>query len=574
MIVAAALALLVAAPVAQSGVFRVYACKTPAGQVAPLDGWSNANAMAYSGPYNDCAAGVGFGVYMGTEPAAPNHAWTGVQSGFWQLSLPSGLTLDRLDARRTLALGPPAGGHTDTGNGHPFGWVAMGGATPEHCAAYLSCSSLGVPGFGDHSANDRSYEIPGATTFRIEAGCGGADPNAWCAPAAVNQRRVDLRFWRATLHVRDDSSPQLTQPVIGTVRGAGPRKGVETLAFSAADTGSGVYKVVVTLGGKQLVNATPSTNGGRCVDAGSSPSDAYEFVHLQPCAAAANVSLSVDTREVSDGERLLEVQVIDAAGNATPVLSERIEVRNAAPTSTTPGTNSSPGTATPPGATSSPGGTSTPSGDPALPPGGATLFAGAANLVLDKRNAKVVRAPYGAKRTLGGRVVVAGTKTPVVGVTVAVRERLRHVGAGWREVAPVLTDAGGRFRVPVGTDASRLVRLSVGSTTATVRVDAQARLALRAATRRVRPGARLKLTGKVTVAALPGRGAVVALQSRWDGRWRTVDTVRTSRGGAFSWRYTLRRSRRGTLPFRAVLLPTTDVAASGGRSRPVNVRVG
>lgn len=528
---ALALAALAAAlpAAASAGTLKSYACKTPTGQPAPLYGWADSNSMAYSGPYNSCSGEAGFGVYMGTEAAAPGHAWRVNQAGVWRFNAPAGLAITRVELRRSQIIGAPAPGNTDENGGHPFGWITSNeGSVLEWCITFNGCQELGNPTLGDHPTNDRSFNFNGAASFAIEAGCGGPYPEGWCRPAAVGAKRVDLRVMRAVVHLRDDTAPQLQSTPIGTIRGAGPRSGVETLSFAARDNETGIYRVIAKLGGTEVARTTPSTNGGLCVNIGAKPGDDYEFLHPQPCPAVAQVALNLDTRQVANAEHLLEVQIVDATGNATKVLEERITVANA-------------------GAVSG-------------------------KITLDKRSRGTVKASHGAKRTLTGKLVDPATGAPLAGAPIAVSQRLRRSGAAWSAPTTIATGADGRFALPLQATASRLIRLTSGATTVTAKLGVAAKITAKATPSSVSRGGRFKLTGAVSLEGL-SNGTVLAVESYFRGRWRTIDTVRTRKGGKWTWSHKLTRSSRGSLPFRVRLEPAGTVPATGGSSRKVSVRV-
>jgi hypothetical protein len=82
-----------------------------------------------------------------------------------------------------------------------------------------------------------------------------------------------------------------------------------------------------------VYRATPDVNDGDCVALGSDPSDGgLEFDHIQPCPAAANVDVGIDTAALADGAHDLQVQVTDAAGNTATVLDQETTTSN--PTAT------------------------------------------------------------------------------------------------------------------------------------------------------------------------------------------------------------------------------------------------
>ena len=59
-----------------------------------------------------------------------------------------------------------------------------------------------------------------------------------------------------------------------------------SLGFTASDTGSGVYRVVVVVDGQDALGVVADGNGGRCADADATNSDAHEFLWPVPCKAS------------------------------------------------------------------------------------------------------------------------------------------------------------------------------------------------------------------------------------------------------------------------------------------------
>jgi rare lipoprotein A len=111
--------------------------------------------------------------------------------------------------------------------------------------------------------------------------------------------------------------------------------------------------------------------------------------------------------------------------------------------------------------------------------------------------------------------------------------RLEHAprGEGWRTVETTSTQSGGSYRFDVKAEQSgsyRAVAQDAGASSEK-RVTVVARLSGRNS-RYVKRGSTVRVRGGLR----PGlRGRRVALQQRKGGRWKTVDTARTGRGGRF-----------------------------------------
>jgi hypothetical protein len=135
------------------------------------------------------------------------------------------------------------------------------------------------------------------------------------------------------------------------------------------------------------------------------------------------------------------------------------------------------------------------------------------------------RVRYGENVDLTGAVPQGSAGTSV---------RLEHAprGEGWRTVETTATASGGAYRFDVKAEQSgayRAVAPGAGASSEK-RVTVVARLSGRGS-RYVKRGSAVRVKGGLR----PGlRGRRVSLQQRRGGRWRTVDTARTRRGGRFT----------------------------------------
>lgn len=88
----------------------------------------------------------------------------------------------------------------------------------------------------------------------------------------------------------------------------------------------------------------------------------------------------------------------------------------------------------------------------------------------------------------------------------------------------------------------------------------------------MRPHRPITLTGRLTL--LGREGVEIKIQARDGNRWRTIDDVRTTRGGTFRWTYRFKASGTGrTFGFRArVASPIYPFAAGNSKAMFVRVR--
>ena len=118
--------------------------------------------------------------------------------------------------------------------------------------------------------------------------------------------------------LRDNSAPTVTN--VGGDLIANPQwRGPMPLAFSATDTGSGVYRVIVDVDGQDALGAVVDANGGHCADADATNTDAHEFLWAAPCRTTVAPQMSIDTGALPLGVHAVSIAVEDAAGNRTPI---------------------------------------------------------------------------------------------------------------------------------------------------------------------------------------------------------------------------------------------------------------
>jgi len=199
-----------------------------------------------------------------------------------------------------------------------------------------------------------------------------------------------------------------------------------------------------------------------------------------------------------------------------------------------------------------------------------------AHFATTERRAKRLR--YRSQPTIRGRLVDERDQ-PIAGATVAVLQRLKHVGADPVQVATVQTAGDGAFSYKLNRGPSRTVTFAYSAFTndptptaaSSLRTIARATVSARISPRSVRAGGHISLAGKLS--PLGGEGIEVKIQARDGHNWRTIDDTMTTRGGRFRWSYRFKSSGGGrTYAFRArVASPIYPFATS--TSRPIRVRV-
>jgi hypothetical protein len=257
--------------------------------------------------------------------------------------------------------------------------------------------------------------------------------------------------------------------------------------------------------------------------------------------------LQVDTTKAPDGNHELLVTVRDAANNAVTRSLGTVTVANG------------PGPAVPNGS------------------GASRLVKLTAAFTTTKKRSRELS--YTGRPTVKGTLVNESGQ-PIIGATVAILARLRQSGAQPVQIATVTTGADGAFATKLAGGPSRTLTFAYTAfsgdakpaATSTLRTVVRAVVSARISPRSVRAGRRLRLSGRLSL--LPRRGVQVTIQARDGRRWRTVDSVRTTRTGSFSWPYRFKPSAAGhTFAFRArVTSPIYPFAAGNSKTLLVRVR--
>ena len=145
---------------AQAGEYHVYSCRTPDGQVAPVDGWSESTKGSTSkGPEfhsNGCSTGGGLMAALGTGKHSADK-----DSATWAFSAPTGETLEAATLWRA---GDTQGGANVEAEASYMFWLAgvanSGSSTQvfQECAAIYACNNEG--NFTNPLAINNRVEVP------------------------------------------------------------------------------------------------------------------------------------------------------------------------------------------------------------------------------------------------------------------------------------------------------------------------------------------------------------------------------------------------------------------------------
>jgi len=201
------------------------------------------------------------------------------------LNAPAGLTFTSFDAHRRM-FGP---------------WSPTPGAD-EYLGGVLQ-EPLNQPlEFVDRLRPDGAVHwnlAPGQTGIKVRMLC-ISSTNRFCNGLPHVR---GFEFQEVIAHVEDPSLPTAT--LGGPVLAGGTISGASQLSIHAADSGSGVSRVVAFLDGKPIGDAH-----------GAESCAARPFRKLAPCAPTLDANFAVDAGALGQGSHTIQVTVEDASGNS------------------------------------------------------------------------------------------------------------------------------------------------------------------------------------------------------------------------------------------------------------------
>ncbi len=543
----------VTATVAQAAPWMQISCQKPDGSAAPSEGWTGGavgNVSLGSTNSTNCAPGVPmYAALSMTSPAADG------SSEYLAYTPPAGSTL----AGGSLLVGLQA-------NGYGFRAAATAAMfTPAYvydasnvflqCVAVLAACQNGLPEY---------YGVVNIPANRggnlyLGAGCDGQLPQHFCSHGGSRGVWSSVAVAYANLLLTTDA-----QPTGADFRGSllePAAHGTANLAFTAADSGPGVYKVAATIGTREVYNATPNTNSGKCVPVGTdAASGALMFAHQQPCPRSQAIEIPVRTTTLSDGAHELTVTVANAAQNVSTVLRRTITVNNRTTISTS-------------------GTSSVQAVEADAPPSAAPVYA----IVLDAATQALL--PSVRSRFAKSGLALSGTLRNSAGVPApGVPMKLIAQNAGdsaLNVVATATTDAAGHWVLNAPQGPSRKLTIVygtraptlAGAVTITQAVKPKLTLRIRALGR-----ARLRFTGRLAIAPLGTPRPLVVIQARQKG-WQAVGSaVRVTASGRFTMTYQGPRTKgpKGIIgrsfSFRAVAPSTQSFLTATSPIRRTRVR--
>ncbi len=556
LITAAALAIslttLAASPIstARAGQYHVYTCRTPSGEPAPTDGWTSSSAGAYDNyEKNTCEEG---GALIAELSDLTTHI-ADLDQATWTFAVPTGDTM----VGATLWRADDADGKEEP-DAFYESWIA--GPTQseifDSCVYQFGCIT-GVGNTKQPLSEINRVSVPRANLgshLYLNAACGGA-PKVEC-PAGngdSNGYAAVIYLYAADLILEQSAGPSASN-VDGELASAPAVSGMSDVTFDASDPGAGVWEVTFSVDGKLVQSTVPNENGGRCRNVGQTTDGLPAFLYLQPCLPSESVGVGFDTTGLSNGPHQLVVSVVDAAGNAAPVVEREINVENPVP----------PAPPIPP----QPNGTNASSQ--------ATLTARWASTT----KAHLTSA-WGKAETITGRLTAPGG-APIADALIDATATPDYTGAKPLAITSPKTGSDGRFTVALarGESSEKFLfayRAHIGDAqpvaTGTLTLSVRAGVSLSVTPRVTSVGRSIFFKGVLEGTPLPVGGKELLLQARSPGHeWIQFDTISTGSKGRFHASYRFKFPGPASYQFRVLCKQEADFPFSEGSSNVVGVR--
>jgi hypothetical protein len=541
-----ALALSLVASSAQAGKFHLYTCRTPNGESAPADGWSASKTGLYTYAADTCQqpGGALVAALRDETMRTPN-----TEAARWAfVASPE----DRITGATLWRAGDAYGG-AEISAWYQF-WL---GAPTESiifdpCPTEGGCTKLGDP-TQPLTAENRVVVPSADLNSRLDANASCSGLPEYKCPAGQhdsNGYSAVIYLYAADLVLEQTAGPSAGN-VSGELASAQTVSGARDVAFSASDPGAGVYEVVFSVDGQAIQSTVVDENGGRCKNVGQTSDGLPAFLYMQPCLASVNADVGFDTTKVSNGVHHLVVSVVDAAGNAAPVLDRNLTIDN-------------------PGAAGSPG------------PANGTNASAQAMLTASWKGTRRdrIRSLFGREETIDGRLSAPGGMA-IAGAQIEMHATPAYTGAKTATLASLVTGPDGRFsiRVPRGA-SSRTLRLAYRShigdalpaATRTLTLSVEAGIGLSITPRTASVGRSIFFRGRLLGGPVPKGGKQLVLEARSPGGpWIEFDVVRTDSRGRYRSSYRFKFPGPASYQFRVRSEAEADYPFAGGSSKVLDV---
>jgi hypothetical protein len=571
-----------------AGIYHVYSCRIPygpsAGEPAPVQVASGAGEEA--GRWSKATSGEGAAGTdtCGTPEGALTAELTGhrehsdLDDALWTFTAPEGEKI--IEGTRLWRSGDASGG-----SGYGFWFAAPNDllASPDvfgpSCLYNAGChTAIGSASTRLSPSNEvevLTENVPSSHLY-INASCSSAS----CPSSSGDEQghAVVVYVYAADIALEQQSDPSVSE-VSGELASATQLSGTASLDFHATDSGSGVYKAIVSIDGK-AIDSPIVGEGELCKEAAVPAEDQPAFLSAQPCSASTAAHVSLDTTQLSNGSHKLLVEVSDAAGNLTPVVERTIEVDNGSASQLLSAgqTGGSP--------TQSPVASLQPvlsgaqaNGTPASSRASLSASWVAGHDARVDSHGQRLTGEFDHAHTIAGRLTDAEGK-PIADAEVAVTSRSSYGGAPSVPLADVRTGAQGRFTITLRkASASQRLQLTYSPTIDGAPVAVQsltllvkAKVLLHVSPAVVSAGETVRLRGRILGGPMPQGGKQIVLEARSSGSpWLQFLVVRSGRGGRFQGSHRFRLAGPVHYQFRAVCPQEADFPYATGASGNVSV---
>jgi hypothetical protein len=543
--VGASLAVGLLGGVARAGQYHVYSCRMPDGESAPADGWSGsvgAGGAWDSYALNACSEGGALVAALGDQTI---HA-AEIDRATWTFTSPPATTVTGATLWRAGYL------HGQPGENATYQlWLTGPDQTVpfDECIYSLGCDKEGQ--VGEPLASTNRLVVPGALlgpSLTVNTNCGVVLGHTCQANAGdANGYAAALYVYAADITLEQAEGPHASG-VGGELASAPTLRGAVPVSFDASDPGSGVWQAVFAVDGQVVQRTVVNDNGGHCRDVGQTSDGLPAFLYVQPCAQSVSADVAFDSTLAANGAHRLTVSVVDAAGNAAPVLDRAVTIDNPPPPGTPNGVNAS------------------------------------AQARLSLRWAGTAKASalggFGHSRTLSGRLTTTGGQ-PIADAAIDVRATPAYAGAKPLAMASPSTDADGRFSVSVPAGASsRTLRFAYRAhlgdvrpaATGALRLVTPAGIALRVSPRTASAGSSIFFRGRLRGGPIPQGGKQLVLEARSPGSsWIEFKVIRTDARGRYRASYRFKFPGPADYRFRVRSEAESDYPYAAGSSNVVGV---
>jgi hypothetical protein len=535
---------------ASAGVYHVFSCRMPNGASAPVDGWSGSQSGVESHATNNCSQ-AGGALVAALGDGLARDANTDIAT--WTFAAPAGEVL----SAGSLWRAADADGGVAAAGGYETWFAGPANNLTNHNEYFGICEggSRCPVGVGDTSqplSAANLIAVPSANLgshLYMSASCVGESGACPVGEGDANHYAAVVYLYAADLTLEQTAGPSASG-VGGELASAPSVGGTSDVTFSASDPGSGVYEALVSVDGQLVQSTVINENGGRCRNVGQTTDGNPAFLYLQPCPASLSADVGLDTTRIANGAHHLVVSVIDAAGNAAPVLDRTINVYNA-PAPGTPG------------------------------PANGTNASSQATLAVRWKTTpkKTLHSPYGRLHVITGRLTTTGG-APIVGAQIDVTRS--SVAGKHMVMSSPRTDASGRFSLALPRSIASATlglayRTHIGDplpvTTSTLKLEVGAGISLRVTPRTASVGSSIFFHGRLLGGPVPAEGKQLVLEARSPGGpWIEFEVVRTNARGRFHASYRFKFPGPATYEFRARSEPESDYPFAAGASSSVAIR--